>query len=78
MPIVISAPHGGSLTPDEIPDRNCTGCVYAQDLDTEDLSRKMYDAIVDLFGCYPHLIINRLHRRKLDANRAIGEAADGK
>lgn len=76
-PIVISAPHGGVIEPADIPDRNCSGCIYVRDLNTEDLIRKMYDAIYDEFGCYPHVIINRLHRRKLDANRDIGDAADG-
>jgi hypothetical protein len=77
LPIVISAPHGGILEPVDIPNRNCAGCTYVRDANTEDLLRKMYDAIFEEFGCYPHVIINRLHRRKLDANRAIGEAADG-
>ena len=77
LPIIISAPHGGGLTPAGIPDRDCSGCVYVRDSFTEELIRQMYDAIVDLFGCYPHVIINRLHRRKLDANRAIDEGADG-
>ncbi|MFK7907779.1 MAG: T9SS type A sorting domain-containing protein [Chitinophagales bacterium] len=77
LPIIISAPHGGSLEPSEIPNRSCSGCVYVRDSNTEQLVRQMYDAIFDLFGCYPHVIINRLHRRKLDANREIGDAADG-
>lgn len=77
LPIVISAPHGGVLEPNAIPNRNCSGCVYVRDTNTEELIRQMYDAIFELFGCYPHVIINRLHRRKLDANRAIGDAADG-
>ena len=77
LPIVITAPHGGSLEPSSIPDRNCPGCVYVKDSFTEELIRQMYDAIFEEFGCYPHIIINRLHRRKLDANRAIGDAADG-
>ncbi len=77
LPIIISAPHGGMLEPAEIPDRNCSGCVYVRDTNTEELARQMQQAIFNLFGCYPHIIINRLHRRKLDANRAIGDAADG-
>ncbi len=77
LPIIISAAHGGGLEPSTIPDRNCTGCVYVKDAFTEELIRNMYDAIVDVFDCYPHVIINRLHRKKLDANRDIDEAADG-
>lgn len=75
-PIVISAPHGGYLTPAEIPDRNCTGCSYARDLNTQEVTRALRNAIYTRTGCYPHLIINLLHRKKLDANREIIEAAD--
>ena len=77
LPIVISAPHGGGLEPIEIPDRDCTGCVYVRDSRTQELVRQMSDAIFEEFGCYPYIIINRLHRKKLDANRDIGDAADG-
>ncbi len=77
LPIIISAPHGGGLEPVEIPDRDCAGCVYVRDSRTQELIRQMSDAIFEEFGCYPYIIINRLHRRKLDANREIGDAADG-
>ena len=77
FPIIISAPHGGTLEPSEIPDRNCSGCSTIRDFATDDLAEKMYDAIFEEFGCYPHVIINRLHRIKLDANREIVEAANG-
>ena len=77
LPLVISAPHGGALEPAEIPDRDCAGCVYVTDSNTEALVRDIYNAVFELFSCYPHVIINRLSRRKLDANRALTEAADG-
>ncbi len=77
LPIIISAPHGGYLTPDSIPDRDCTGCVYVQDAYTQELIRQISNAIYERIGCYPHIIINLLHRRKLDANRDLLEAADG-
>ena len=77
IPIIISAPHGGGLEPLDIPDRDCTGCVYVRDSRTQELIRQLSDAIFVEFGCYPYIIINRLHRRKLDANRDIGDAADG-
>ena len=77
LPIIITAPHGGHLTPVSIPDRNCTGCVYVADANTDDLAAKIDEAIRTSMGGYPHIIINHLHRIKLDANREIVEAANG-
>lgn len=77
LPIILSAPHGGSLQPAEIPDRDCAGCVYVKDTWTKEITEGMYDEFVNETGCYPHIIINLLHRRKFDANRDIGDAADG-
>jgi len=77
MPIIILAPHGGYLEPDNIPDRDCEGCVYVRDFRTQEMSIQMFDTIHERSGCYPHVIINRLRRTKLDANRDIGDAADG-
>jgi len=77
LPIIISAPHGGYLEPDEIPDRDCAGCVTVRDAFTQELSREMIEEIVEATGCYPHVIINLLHRKKFDANRDVGDAADG-
>jgi N-formylglutamate amidohydrolase len=77
LPIIITASHGGTLTPASIPDRNCTNCTYVQDANTDDLAAKMDAALRTTLGGYPHIIINHLHRIKLDANREIVEAADG-
>lgn len=77
LPIVMSVPHGGSLMPNSIPDRDCPGCVYAKDIWTQEIADGMYNEFVTETGCYPHVIINLLHRVKFDANRDIGDAADG-
>ena len=77
LPIVLTAPHGGYLKPDEIADRDCSGCVYVRDSYTQELIRETSEAIHEETGCYPHAVINLLHREKLDANRAIEDAADG-
>ena len=75
LPIVVSAPHGGSLRPEEIPDR--TFGTTAQDRRTMELARAIDTALFDRTGRRIHLIINQLHRIKLDANREIEEAAQG-
>lgn len=77
LPLIISVPHGGYLTPDEIADRDCAGCVYVNDGFTQELGYELYQAIFEQVGCYPHLIINHLDRQKLDGNRNLSEAADG-
>lgn len=77
LPIIISAPHGGYLTPVNIPDRNCSGCVTARDSRTEETAYQIDSAVQVLFGGHPHIIINKLARIKLDANREVVEAAQG-
>ena len=77
LPLVISVPHGGYLFPDSIPNRNCEGCIYVRDDYTQEIGRAISETIFEETGCYPHVVINLLHRRKFDANRDIIEAADG-
>ena len=80
-PAIYTAPHGGNLTPDEIPDRTAARCggsaTTATDLNTRDLVLAMHQRHVARFGTYPHVVINHLARRKLDANRTETEAACG-
>jgi hypothetical protein len=80
-PVIYSAPHGGALTPSEIPDRTASRCggsaTTTTDLNTIDLVRAMQSRHFARFGTYPHIIINHLARRKLDANRTAEEAACG-
>lgn len=76
-PIVIIAPHGGTLTPTELPDRTCSGCETANDLNTQDLARRIVDAFYTRTGARPHLVVNRLSRKKFDANRDLAEASGG-
>lgn len=77
MPLVISIPHGGYLTPAELPDRICPDCVVVNDAYTIELGTAVADSIHALTGCYPHVIINHLDRVKLDANRNLADAALG-
>ncbi len=75
LPLVIAAPHGGYLEPEEIPDR--TSGVTTRDRNTQELARAVATVIAERSGGVPHLVINHLHRAKLDANREVLEAAQG-
>lgn len=75
LPIIISAPHGGYLMPSEIPDR--TYGTTTGDAWTEELIRQLLPAFQAYLGGTPHLVINKLDRKKLDANRELEEAAQG-
>ncbi len=80
-PVILTAPHGGVLRPDSIPDRSKASCggeaVLVTDTNTAELVLAMREAHFRRFGIYPHVIINRLARRKFDANRPLDEAACG-
>jgi len=80
-PVILSAAHGGSLTPPQIPDRTDAACgataTTAADLNTRELVIAIQQAIHARSGKFPHVVINNLHRKKLDANRPVGEAACG-
>jgi hypothetical protein len=75
IPVVISAPHGGYLKPTEIPDR--TYGVLGGDSNSQEAAFEVAHHLLKRTGGRPHLVINRLHRRKLDANREVVEAAQG-
>src|SRR5688500_3580344 len=80
-PVIYTAPHGGDLTPSEINDRTpsrCGGSVtIGTDLNTRDLVLAVQQRHFARFGTHPHVIINHLARRKLDANRTETEAVCG-
>lgn len=81
LPIIISAPHGGDLTPSSIPDRTESVCggnfKTPKDLNTAKLVRSLKRRFHEYTGRYPHVIINRLRRTKLDANRSKTHGACG-
>ena len=75
LPIILSAPHGGYGIPSEIPDR--TWGVLGSDRNTQELARQIYEAVELGTGGQMHVVINKLARIKLDANRDAVEAAQG-
>ncbi len=81
MPFILSAPHGGPLTPAELPNRTAnapyTNSVFTTDSNTTNLAHEIRKAMTNRFGHQPHIIICRLDRDKIDCNREIGEGAQG-
>ncbi len=75
LPLVLSAPHGGKLKPDEVASR--TYGVRAEDTNTQDLARRISAEVKKATGKQMTLVISHLHRSKLDPNREIKEAAQG-
>jgi hypothetical protein len=74
LPLIITAPHGGYLLPDSLPDRNCPGITTVQDAHTLELAQTIDSVYVVRDNCRPHVIISHLHRLKMDANR---DSVDG-
>jgi hypothetical protein len=77
LPIVITAPHGGTLAPAELPNRTGSGITTVRDVSTEELARTIGNVFASQGGGRPHIIIVRLHRTKIDANREVVEATQG-
>lgn len=66
LPIIISAPHGGYLEPDEIPPQDG---VLRRDGGSQETAWLLRDFLLERTGKAPHLIVNHLTRHRLNANR---------
>lgn len=75
LPIVISVPHGGDLTPSSIPTRTCNSPETVTDSFTIETAEQIKAALFSATGCYPHIIICNLKRTKLDCNRNLADGA---
>ncbi len=75
LPLILSAAHGGALTPAEIPDR--TSGTTVTDTNSGETLLAVREALVERTGKAPHVVISHLRRTKLDPNREIVEAAAG-
>ena len=75
IPVILSIPHGGDISPFEISDR--TYGVSVTDSNTIELGIAISDYLFTQYNVRPYLVINNLKRTKLDANREKIEAAQG-
>ena len=85
--IILSTPHGGSVMPDDIPDR--TDGVYTclsnpndsfrgkitviKDTRTDEFTENVANELNKIWNLKPFIIIGQWHRRKVDFNREILE-----
>ena len=76
LPVIVTAPHGGSLRPAEMPDRASPDTL--RDANTQELVRAIDSAFAVTTGHHPHVVICRVHRVKLDCNReeSVGAGTD--
>lgn len=75
LPLVLSVPHGGDLSPPSIPDRQ--DAVAVNDPGSPRYAYELADAIEARTGGRPHLVVNRLQRAKMDPNRSLAHGAQG-
>lgn len=77
MPLIISVPHGGQLTPAAVPDRSCAGITTVTDGSTIELAKEISKALKSQYNVEPYIVICHLKRTKIDQNREIEEATCG-
>lgn len=77
IPLVISAPHGGTLTPNEIPNRSCSGITTVRDRNTTELADEIRYQMKQDFGVEPYMVSALIHRKKIDLNRDVDLATCG-
>ncbi|MCA9050350.1 MAG: N-formylglutamate amidohydrolase, partial [Planctomycetaceae bacterium] len=72
LPIILTAPHGGSEAVPGVSPRIGEGVDLFQsksDSFTDELAEKLADAIEARLGKRPYIVIARFHRKYIDANR---------
>lgn len=76
LPIILSAPHGGTLDVPDVParqgdglEKGPSGYFTGRDVGTEELAQQVAAAIQQQFGKKPYYVIARSHRKFLDFNR---------
>lgn len=77
LPIILTAPHGGSAGIPGVPERKGDGVVRFNpraDTNTDILTEKLADALEQKLGKRPYVVIARFHRKYLDANRRPADA----
>lgn len=81
LPIILSAPHGGSRAVDGATERTGQGVKQFRnrtDLNTAALAEEVGNALQRKTGKRPYLIVAKFHRKYVDANRRPADAYESK
>jgi hypothetical protein len=77
LPVIISAPHGGTMEIPGVPARTGLGEKHfttVRDTDTDLLAKDISRRLEKQLGAKPYLVVAHFSRRYLDANRPASEA----
>ncbi len=76
VPVILVSVHGGTLTPEWISDRSCSGAVTVKDDNTFELARETEEAL-SLIEATPYVVLNKMSRKKIDLNRSLEDSNCG-
>lgn len=76
LPIIISAPHGGSVRVPGSKDRTAQGAVTVRDVNTAEMALLASQRITDRLGGKPWVVIAQFSRKDADANRTESEGVE--
>jgi N-formylglutamate amidohydrolase len=77
MPLVISAPHGGTFKPSTVPDRKCKGSTTVTDLNVGKLAFNIRNQLKEQYNEQPFVVVAQIARSKVDLNRSLKNATCG-
>src|SRR5262245_61864778 len=74
LPVILCCPHGGSEQPEGVPERagsdpDCRPISKRRDNHTLEITTRVAQRILDVFGEAPYVVIAEFHRKYIDANR---------
>jgi len=76
IPLMIISVHGGDLEPEWIESRTCDGATVVRDSYTRDVAIEI-ESQIKTNGYSPYVVLNNLHRKKLDLNRSLNNSNCG-
>jgi len=74
LPVILSCPHEGEQQPVGVPERTgsvpgCPPFKTSRDLHTREITTRVAQRLLDIYGEAPYVVIAEFHRKYIDANR---------